>query len=273
TPSTDFVTRVAEDFMSAESTKPLSCTSPRKVSTSILNALVVGSRASAVFTFAVTAESSICSPALLVVRVGLQAVTIEPIARTVAAIIRILFFTFTPPLSVELSRIRTSRRKVPRLRSASGLRSGATANEVQEDQHRNRHTEQPQQDPADFAGLHFESSHHVENLRLVSNGSKATDVPTRSAERAVGAELNFARAGNRTRRRSLRGARVLSVPDEQREDHRKQHHRAECQRIVNADERVGEPHDQSAERAHAEARHDEHADHAPAHVCRRVELH
>src|SRR5258707_442674 len=69
TPRTPAASWPARDFSAAVSTKPLSCTTPLKVSTLISRALVVSSLTSAAFTLAVMVASSMYSPVLSLVGV------------------------------------------------------------------------------------------------------------------------------------------------------------------------------------------------------------
>src|SRR5689334_22576886 len=114
-------------------------------------ALVAGSRANSVFTFAVIVVSSIPSPAVRVVRVAVHAVARTPQVKMAAAVTSSLLFMSSPPL---VDRCHLSGRPAKKLRSR---RSSAAANQEQENQDRYRNADQPQEQPTDLAALFIES--------------------------------------------------------------------------------------------------------------------
>src|SRR3989339_1400214 len=101
TPSTDLATSTALAAASGESTKPLNCTTPLKVSTLIWSTLSIGSRYIAALTLDVRTEASIYSPVLSRVEVpaqpGLPA--IHPIKKSPAKkrLITFALSTISPP--------------------------------------------------------------------------------------------------------------------------------------------------------------------------------
>src|SRR4051812_42594159 len=90
TPPTFFATMTAESALACELTKPLSCTTPLKVSTLISADLRLGCSKIAVFTLAVTTLSSTYSPVPSDLEVDAQP-RVTAVARVAARAINVLF--------------------------------------------------------------------------------------------------------------------------------------------------------------------------------------